>query len=291
MPSSQTVSISKELLPGWIMYNALGTADYFHVEAKGSAKAKDNIMGSQLPHGGKGYAGIIICSNKNPYDDSIINHGEFLENELTAPLIAGHTYLVTYYISLADRSDYSVSGLNVLLTKEKRISRKGLIKQQPQIDNSKTLPVTDTKGWTRISGTFTATGNEKFLVIGKFQRIGLMNSQTVKREKKFSTGGFNQEMCYYYIDDVSMVDLTVPKMDSISVDSINIYNLVERVRLRSDSFYLIIFADSTYSDTTKTFNVPNYPIENIYVIKNGKVSPIEKREIMLFEIKWEYIKQ
>ena len=77
----------------------------------------------------------------------------------------------------------------------------GLVAVTPQVYNTLQL-LNDTVNWMKIEGSFIATGNEKYITIGNFfpdslSDIGFFGTPT-------SWGA------YYYIDDVSVIDMSLP---------------------------------------------------------------------------------
>jgi hypothetical protein len=68
----------------------------------------------------------------------------------------------------------------------------------PQVENTTIL--SDSLGWTKISGVFTATGGENILTIGNFRDDTSTNSMFVKNSPAFPAS-------YYYIDDVSVEEV------------------------------------------------------------------------------------
>jgi hypothetical protein len=73
----------------------------------------------------------------------------------------------------------------------------------PQIQNTTGI-VTDTLNWIPITGTFTAIGDEKYLVLGNFNAPALTNTLLINTPTlSFMTNDI-------YIDDVSIIELDIP---------------------------------------------------------------------------------
>jgi hypothetical protein len=64
--------------------------------------------------------------------------------------------------------------------------------------------VTDTLNWTMITGTFVATGNEKYMVIGNFKSDALTNTVLI------NSGSLPNVFTEVCIDDVSCIPLDLP---------------------------------------------------------------------------------
>lgn len=199
-----------KLSKGWSNANG-GTADFYHKNAsKCSNKGvPSNEIGSQDAFKGDGYAGIIVYSNDKSTDlkssiasmsltssDGYGKYSEYITTKLNAPLTAGKSYTVTYYVSLAENSGYAVSGFGALLSKD-AINQKSnaFIMQSSQVT---TTDVIDSKtNWTKVTGAFTAKGGEQFLTLGVFNGP--------KSSKKVSGGkGVNGIRAYYFVDGVSL---------------------------------------------------------------------------------------
>ena len=70
----------------------------------------------------------------------------------------------------------------------------------PQIVNTAGNFITDTLNWMKVSGSFTATGNEQYLTIGNFANDVSTNTVVVN-----ASAGVT--IVYFYIDDVSLEEI------------------------------------------------------------------------------------
>jgi len=190
-----------------------GTADFYHKNAKKCSKmgVPENRVGNQAAFKGDGYAGIIAYYNDKSFDigASIKNvevmegtgygkYSEYLSSKLSATLVAGKTYTITYYVSLAENSGYAVSGFGALFGTEKTIqSSNAFIEKQPQVSTS--VVASSKSEWTKISSHFTAKGGEQFVTIGVFNKPG--NITEVSGGK-----GINGRRAYYFIDGISVTE-------------------------------------------------------------------------------------
>ncbi|WP_262732503.1 OmpA family protein [Gaetbulibacter sp. NE] len=164
-----------------------------------------NYNGQQSPKEGNTYCGIYTFS---PYS----NYREYIQGELKEPLIAGKTYKVKFYVSLADMATHAIKELQVLFTEEKIkscfdknscekvIVPKRATTQRFMLHTLKNEGFLEERStWEELSFEFVASGFENFLSIGNFNKDGkteLKEILTVSRkDNKFS---------YYYIDEVSV---------------------------------------------------------------------------------------
>lgn len=185
-----------------------GSSDYFHPCGGRECSVPRNKMGQQVARTGEAYCGIY-CSQGD--------YREYLQTELQQPLVKGRRYRVSFYVSLAEKSPEAVATLGALLTSERvgdslsgilldcevrtfdgRSRQSIAVPFRPQVVNSRSNILMDTKNWMEISGDFVAEGGERFFTIGNFfasaqsQVVDLNNSSAVLPG------------AYYYVDDVSL---------------------------------------------------------------------------------------
>lgn len=188
-----------------------GSSDYFHPCGGRECLTPRNKMGNQVPHSGEAYCGIY-CSKEN--------YREYLQTELKKPLVAGHRYRVSFFVSLADKSPHAVATLGALFTAERiadstweiLMQRETIDEMQviatyykPQVVNPSNQVIIFMDQWNEIAGEFTAAGGEKYLTIGNFNSFNHSSVGPTHAENAVLSGA------YYYIDDVSVVcmDCTV----------------------------------------------------------------------------------
>lgn len=185
-----------------------GSTDYFHScsEAMGTPK---NFNGTQPADFGKGYAGLYFYA---PGD-----YREYLQAELKEQLIKGQPYRVSFYVSLAERSDFAVKEFGILFSKDKieipikkELSKKHLYKvttnKYTAMEVGYSNFYSDTKDWIQVYTQFTAKGGERYMTLGNFK--------SNKRTRLFKTKKSAQQGAYYYVDMVIVE--TLDKPNSIS---------------------------------------------------------------------------
>ncbi len=176
-----------------------GTTDYFN-SCSTIMGIPDNFNGSQPSKFGQGYAGMYLYA---PGD-----YREYIQAELVQSLVKGEKYTVSFYISRAEKSDYSITDIQVLFSKEKidLPIKKELSKMQlSRIKENRFLwveiPNTDfyieNEEWILISAEFIAEGHENFMTLGNFK-----NNRATRLKK--NRAGSNKG-AYYYVDMVSLV--------------------------------------------------------------------------------------
>lgn len=173
--------------------NTSGTPDYFNTCATlNQVVVPSNAFGNQQPYEGNAYAGIatiIIWGNPD--------YREYIQTELSSAMIAGQTYYLSFYVSLADATRLASNNMGAVFSVTPINGNGNYLPLNiiPHIVNQ--TIIIDTTAWTQISGTYVASGNEKYLTIGNF----FTNSQT-QTQISNPNAGFGQ--AYYYIDNVSV---------------------------------------------------------------------------------------
>ncbi len=191
------------LAVSWINPATNSTPDYFHLCGTGLAGVPNNFFGSQLPHSGGGYAGLI-----HYYPPSITpDYREYAEVQLTSPLQQNECYRFEMYVSMGENGGYSTDDIAVYFsdTLIANLPYYTNLPFTPQINNTNGI-ISDTANWILVSGNYQATGGENYLLIGNYKND--LNTTLVPN----GFGSLNQ--AYYYIDDVSLTPCT--GMENIS---------------------------------------------------------------------------
>jgi len=161
----------------------------------------NNILGSQEARTGENYAGIIMKESMalmgcQGFD--IDTYREYIQGQFSAPLVAGQTYCVQFYVSLAGNVKWGTDQFGVYFSNTPV--------QYDFCNNDAPLPLTpqleytgpallDTINWVELSWSYTATGGERYIVIGNFSD----NATTVLYDSNCAS---MNPYCYYYIEDV-----------------------------------------------------------------------------------------
>jgi OOP family OmpA-OmpF porin len=164
-----------------------GSTDYYHTACPGIYPA------SQAPHTGNAYFGIIAYNYGTEYR-------EYATGELSAPLVSGTQYVVSFYVSLNDGYIQAVQEMGAYLSPAAPgpFANSLHIAVTPQIENNTGI-LGDTALWTLVSGTFTAAGGEQYITIGNFH-----DDLTTTIAMVGSIGSFGT---YYFVDDVSITEV------------------------------------------------------------------------------------
>lgn len=185
---------------GTFQYNCIATwnnpntasPEYFNACGSGGGDVPANSAGNQSAHSGNGYVGLIIGWSSS-------NYREYCQVQLSSVLTAGQTYSVSYWVSLADGSQYSTNRFEAYLSPTSvSIGNTNVLPFVPQVAPS-TGFLGDKNNWVQVCGTFTAAGGERYLIIGNFKN-------TANTTLSFVSAGlpFCQSGGYYYVDDVAL---------------------------------------------------------------------------------------
>ncbi len=185
-----------------------GSTDYFNSCSESMGIPK-NFNGEQQPYNGQAYAGLYLIA---PSD-----YREYLQVPFKYELEEDHVYELSFWLSLAESSDYAVRDFEILLNeREVLIDKKtNLLKGEIAKYKGNRIHSLQTRKpsfnlnrdqWFQIKFKFKAKGFEKFLIFGNLKT----NRSTLKREA-ISWG--TKRGSYYYIDDFSLVQLDPPPKD------------------------------------------------------------------------------
>lgn len=186
---------STRIVLNWDVYSSpdyYSTAYTYTYTFKG---IPNNTFGSSYPKQGNAYAGFYAFLKSTDVKEYIYQH-------LTNPLIADTTYCVSYFISKADRANYSIKNFGVYFSvNTPSVNAMGYINALPQVLNNTTV-VSDTINWVEMQGCFIAQGGESYITIGNFNSN--LNTDTIYTgtTNPFSSGGSDNS--YYYVDSVSL---------------------------------------------------------------------------------------
>ena len=169
-----------------------GSPDYYNQCAFSSnVSVPNNLLGFQAAHSGGAYSGIFLIRID-------ANVREYIEVPLIQTLISNTCYHFEMYVNLANNCEYTSDDIGVYFsdTAITGINNYLPLPFNQHIDNV-TGNVFDTLNWTLVSGNYTATGGENYLIIGNFKYDSLTSFILIN-----SSGSHPSAYCY--IDDVSL---------------------------------------------------------------------------------------
>jgi len=153
-----------------------------------------NFLGYQFPmSNGNGYTGLFASY---VYSET---YREYIQAQLNTILTAGQKYYVSFYVSLADSSVFATDDLGAYFSATAPVSGTyDSLTCIPQISNPQGQFLTNKTIWKKISGSFTAVGNEQYITIGNFK--GDLTTDTL-RLLPDNVGQPDYNSSYYYIDE------------------------------------------------------------------------------------------
>lgn len=186
----------------------IASPDHFHSCNTSNVGVPSNGFGWQTARTGNSYTGIttsdFVSSNE---------YREYIQCELISPLNAGQQYEVSFFVSLSEGSGKACDNIGAYLSSTQISSSSNLtLLYSPQITSPINDPITSKTEWTEITGTFIATGGEKYITIGVFTTNANTNWVNV-------SGGWLFEP-YYYIDDVSVFKVDTNMNDTTKTEDI-----------------------------------------------------------------------
>ena len=176
-----------------------GTPDHFKA-CSSEAGVPRNAFGEQVAVEGEAYAGVVTYSAAKP------TYREYLQSELTRPLVRGEWVCVSWWVCAADRAKLVADGMGVHWGVQAPKQRgEGVLAVQPQVDNPRFHLVSDRHSWIRLSDAFQAEGGERFLTVGNF-RPPRQNRVLERRDVAADASPW----AYAYVDDVRVEPVDGP---------------------------------------------------------------------------------
>jgi hypothetical protein len=198
------------LTSGWdtLVNGGGGSIDLYH-ECAASLRCgvptnwqvTQSCKGFQVPKSGVAYAGVVAAT----VFASGVEYREYTQSRLINSLENGKEYCIKMHVSLGNCSEYSCTSIGVLLDAGQIQSIGNQIPNPqvyPQLLSQNLLD--DTLNWILLEESFTANGTETFLTIGNFFNDSL--SGIFHSFPSSALGIYSG--AYYYIDDVSVIDIS-----------------------------------------------------------------------------------
>ena len=157
---------------------------------------------------GIGSSGVFTFS-------SFPDNREYIQAPLTAPLVAGQLYCVSFWV-LRTNFQYAVDKIGAHF-RAGALSQTttGVLNFVPQVESPTGITITGTS-WTLISGTFTAAGGEDHILIGNFQNDANTNQVVVN-------AGSSSDAAFYRIDDVQVTACFTGIEEALNPDLITVF--------------------------------------------------------------------
>ena len=171
----------------------------------GGVNSPNMLMGYQPSRTGTHHAGLILYEAFPLFTTCIPDdYREYIGGQLSAPMTAGQSYCVSFYINKANDAQWAVDKIGVLFSNTPvnyafPCPGGGVMAGTPQLTYTGPA-LTDTLNWVLVEWTYVATGGEQYFAIGNFASTASTQASAV------GTCGFAiHPYAYYFIDDVSVV--------------------------------------------------------------------------------------
>jgi len=190
-------NLSHKLVPGW-SYPTRATPDYFNRCSPRNVGIPRNFAGESETHGGDGYVGAILSGTEESYR-------EYIQGTLSVPMVKGNQYCVRFFYKLASYSRFAVDQMSLYFSATEIKNDINInLSYAPQITNKVGLFLDNINEWEEFCTVYTASGNERFFIIGNFRNYD--NTNYVVTDKNV-VNLRNKAYAYYYFDDVSISPL------------------------------------------------------------------------------------
>lgn len=193
----------------WYRIDYLSTPDYFNICTTNTyVTIPNNYFGAQFPKSGNSMVGFGLYAKSSQSRENIAV-------ELIDHLKKNKNYCITFYVSLAEKSRIALSNLGVYFQKDSIKTFPPILTNPPypilfatpDLENSTTNLINDTINWVKIQGIYLANGTEKHFGVGNFRT----DLQTNTLVTKTLTGVSTDDISYYYLDDISVVEINPAK--------------------------------------------------------------------------------
>ena len=173
-----------------------GSPDYFRANSN-SLNVPNNVTGFQYPRTGSAYVGgFFFDSPTDPFTGR-----EYVSVKLKDSLNVGKRYCISFYVSLADlQSATAIDSIGAYISHDS-VYTTGIsswLNVNESIASSDNIYYTDTMNWKRVEGIHATVNNEKYITIGNFNDNAHTDYFQIVPPNYTS---------YYYIDDVSVVEI------------------------------------------------------------------------------------
>ena len=203
--------------------------------------APNTGIGFQYPKSGQTFARTTpYCTNPCTFYAS----RGYPKNRMKANLEANKTYCVKMYACRQNDCPHAVSDFGLYFgdntTDTIKYCNTPITYLTPQVSNPISNIIIDTLNWVAISGTFVATGTEKYLVLGNFKSNAATTISLV--DNSWGTGVWAE----YFVDDISCIEVNLPA-----------YAGADKSVIPGDSVYIGRELDFAVDSGCTWFKLPN----------------------------------
>jgi CHU_C Type IX secretion signal domain len=197
------------------------TPDYMNVCGTiPDVQCPKNLVGYQQPRTGDGYIGLIYVSH------DLGSNCEYASVKLSEKLKSGKTYIIEFYVSVADsfltmtnnfrESGSGINHIGIVFTSTAfYYHSNNFIPLTASAESNPAIMINDTLGWQLIRMKYKANGTEEFLTIGFFRKKNEILYTKLTNDNYVQT--------YFYVEDVSVIEdeITIPNVFTPNNDGEN----------------------------------------------------------------------
>ncbi len=256
----------------WLSLDSNNYAGLYYNKCNGSIPISGH--GYQIPKTGSAYLGTTW------YYFNFSKTRGYPKNRLKKNLQAGKTYCVTFYVNIANTSTHGINGFGAYFGDGSIDTIKKctipLSYLNPQVKNPIGNVITDTLNWVPITGTFTANGTEKYLLLGNFLSDNNTNTLLINPT--------NLPLVFtdLLIDDVSCIEVDAPA-----------YAGIDKKILAGDSVYLGRERDFAIDPYCVWYQMPSMSTidttSGIYVKPTVTTTYVVKQNLECGSLKWDTV--
>ncbi|MEX1192703.1 MAG: hypothetical protein WEA99_12080, partial [Brumimicrobium sp.] len=193
-----------------------GSTDIFHTSLANACYCSPNSTnaanpGQQAARTGNSYVNIVTYG-----DGGCDPYREYIQGTLSTPLVAGQTYEVSFYVSLADKMAVGTDNIGVKF-ETAPYNQASMCRYNTTPELNYTGPIIlDKNNWTEINFCFTpAQSGITNFIIGNF-------FNDVSTNTAAAGGTTTGNTIRYYVDDVSIVDVSTTTVDAGSDGNVTV---------------------------------------------------------------------
>ena len=177
-----------------------GSPDYYNscdITGNAAVPYSTFMQNYQLAHSGTAYIGLLMYAEEQT--------SEHMMCQLKHPLTAGHIYQLHYYISATAIGNVYLDQIGAYFsdTAFKFGQNTNISTLTPQIESAPAMFFNDTLNWVEVTGTYVATGGERWIILGKFFHGNTLNHVLIPGAADNSPN----DITYLLYDDVCLADV------------------------------------------------------------------------------------
>ncbi|EAY30408.1 OmpA family protein [Microscilla marina] len=200
-------------IPAWVANPPNCTPDYFNKCGARGYRVPKNRCGVLAANNGQAYIGMILRVGSPEGDPQGWYYREHVTAKLKRPLKKDYRYVIKMHLALSTYANYAIANIGVLFTKHPKRIRWNKV-YVPQVMTPRNQFFDQPNQWVLVQDTMVAKGGEAFITIGEFNNFGDHQIKKITNSRKYRRK-FNFNRAYYFIDDVSVVELDKVMIDTM----------------------------------------------------------------------------